>query len=68
MRRGKLLEQFVFAFHYGISCAYLLYSCLLKSAHIASKMSDPYASKNCIKMGLKGHKLFPMESISVTKI
>ena len=68
MRRAKLLEQFVFAWHYGISCAYSLFYCLLKSAHIASRMRAPYASKKSIKMGLKDHQLFPMEQISVTKI
>ena len=68
MGRAKLLEQFVIAWYYGISCAYLLFECVLKSAHIASKMSAPYASKKTIKMGLKDLKLFPMEQISVPKI
>ena len=68
MGRGKLLEQFVFAWYYGISCAYLLFSCVLKSAHIPSKMTVPYASNKTIKMGLKDLKLFPMEQISVPKI
>ena len=68
MGRAKLLEQFVFAWYYGISCAWLLFHCVLKCAHIASKMSAPYASKWTIKMGLKELKLFPMEQISVTKI
>ena len=58
MGRAKLLEQFVFAWYYGISCAYLLFQCVLKSAHIASKMSAPYALKKSIKMGLKDLKLF----------
>ena len=68
MGRAKLLEQFVFAWYYGISCAYLLLQCVLKSAHIAFKMSAPYASKKTTKMGLKDIKLFPMEQISVPKI
>ena len=68
MGRAKLLEQFVFAWYYGISCAYLLFLCLLRSAHIASRMSAPYASKKSIKMGLKDVKHFPMEQKSVTKI
>ena len=68
MGRAKLLEQFVFAWYYRISSAYLLFGCVLKSAHIASKMSAPYASKKTIKMGLKDHKLFPMQQISVPKI
>ena len=68
MKRAKLLEQFVFAWYYGISCAFLLLQCVSKSAHIASKMSAPYASKKTIKMGLKDLKLFPMEQISVTKM
>ena len=68
MGRAKLLEQFVFAWYYGIACAYLLFECLLKSAHIPSRMSAPYATKKSIKMGVKDLKLFPMEQISVTKI
>ena len=68
MGQAKLLEQFVFAWYYGISCAYLLFQCVLKSAHIASKMSAPYASKKTIKMGLKDLKLFAIEQISVPKI
>ena len=68
MGRAKLLEKFVFAWYYGISCAYLLSRFLLKSAHIASRMSAPYASKKSIKMGFKGLRPFPMEQISVTKI
>ena len=68
MGRAKLLEQFVFAWYYGISCAFLLFQCVFRSAHIASKMSAPYASKKTIKMGLKDLKLFPMEQISVPKL
>ena len=67
MGRAKLLEQFVFAWYHGFSCAYLLFQCVLKSAHIASKMSAPYASKKTIKMGLKDYRRFPLEQISVTK-
>ena len=68
MGQANLLEQFVFAWYYGISCAYLLFQCLLKIAYIACRMSAPYASKQSIKMGLKDLKLFPMEQTSVTKI
>ena len=68
MGRAKLLEQFVFAWYYGIFCAYLLFECVLKSAPIASKMSAPYVSKGAMKMGWKDLKLFPMEQISITKI
>ena len=68
MGRAKLLEQFVFVWYYGISCAYLLFESPLKSAHIASRMSAPYAPKKSIKMGLRDLKLSSMEQISVTKI
>ena len=51
-----------------ISCAYLLFVCVLKSANIASNMSAPYASEKTLKMGLKDLKLFPMEQNSVPKI
>ena len=68
MGRAKLLEQFIFAWYYGISCAYLLFSFLSKTAHIASKMSAPYASKKSIKMGLKDYTPLPREQISVTKL
>ena len=68
MGRAKLLEQFVFAWYYGISCAYLLFECVLKSAHIASRMSAQYALKKTIKMGLKDLKLFLMEQISLIEI
>ena len=68
MGRAKVLEQFVFAWYYGISCAYLLFQCVLKSAHIASKLSAQYASKKTKKIGLKDLKLFPMQQISVPKI
>ena len=52
----------------NLLCLLALLMCLLKSAHIASRMSAPYASKKSTKMGLKDLKLFPVVQISVTKI